>query len=178
MDELDALVDLAVVPRAAASPSPSPCAPPRSPAADDDEAGKNCTGCGRNQLIGKDLCNPEAKILWTRIAGKWCDDCLALWRTVYSATPQSMMKTWLQVSENRIQFDQLLAAYLTLREEGESRITGSMLRTRLAACKLFCRLLDLPSEPTAAVQFTCALVPELRVRWRMQPCVPLFWPFC
>ena len=72
-------------------------------------------------------------------------DCGAMvafmfWRTLHSATPQSMMMSWLEVPTNKCAFDQNLVASLTMREEDENHITGSMLRTRIQACALYNQL--------------------------------------
>ena len=62
------------------------------------------------------------------------------------------MKSWLEVPGNRQAYNKGLRAYLTLREEGEIRITGGMIRQRVESCALFGRLLSEWREPSADEQ--------------------------
>ena len=63
-----------------------------------------------------------------------------------------MMTSWLEVPGNREAYNKGLAAYLTLREEGEIRITGGTIRQRVESCALFARFLSEWLEPTADEQ--------------------------
>jgi hypothetical protein len=87
---------------------------------------------------------PEQPIIWAyaELRGAWCTDCFNVWRTIYSGHHSlTLFSKHLKVStENQHEFEVFLVAFLSIKLEGDGKITGPMIQARAEVLKFIGRM--------------------------------------
>lgn len=120
-----------------------------------DRAEKSCLGCGRVAGRGRCYVDPAEVMAWTNpdLRGDWCRDCHTVWRVCYSAVlTLTLLQKWLGQSEaNKTDFEVNLVAAVSLRHEGETKLTAASVAKRAALLRWLSRMFGVCLQPAAAV---------------------------
>ena len=100
---------------------------------DDGSVDVACIGCHRSRENGTCYIVPSEDIQWALPdnRGLWCKDCFCCWRTCFSQSHSlTLFAVWLKSPVNEQAFESRLVAFLSLKTEGDDRITACMVSDR------------------------------------------------
>lgn len=117
------------------------------------EGDKKCLGCGRGAQTGKDWLQEGVKVSWAfnQARGQWCADCHTVWRTSFERHSLRFFADWLQIPENREEWQEAYVAHLSLLFEAMPKITAGMVRDRVRVVKFLQQLVGFTLSPTIVV---------------------------
>lgn len=111
------------------------------------EVEKECFGCARNNIRGRDFLDPEAPVPWALrdSRGSLCRDCFNLWRLRFQDRSVAMMQVHLASTPELCADWQLsLFAYLSLRRQGLERVSAAALSERIDLFQWFVKSVGMP----------------------------------
>lgn len=107
-------------------------------AAEDDDAEKQCYGCGRICGVSRGYFGEAATVPWGahQSKGHWCKDCHTCWRTVFQKSHTLALfgkhiRKGEKAAANFACWERHLIAYLSLVHDKNSRITVGMVTDRM-----------------------------------------------